>query len=563
MKRNIFQKDISAKTLWLVSFLAAIFKVFLCSFQLIEASPLYAPIDDALMVNAAMNITGGNWLGPYNYLTLSKHSFYALWLAFCNYLRLNIVVAGQLLFCAAAFTLLFAAKPLFKQNRSCLFLFLVVLYTPASWAAFTLRPYRDNIYPALVLLMLAGLLGGFVRFLQPAKTALPFYIVAGLAAGAAWLCHEDNLLLLPFVFCAAGLYVVFVLANKAATQKVRRLALLFVPLAVWGVLYCGWAYKNYTVYGRFIISDYTSSEFSGAVGAVTRVNPGLQRRYWPLPKETRQALYAVSPAFAALEEYLELPAMYTAFGSAETEEFSAGGLHWALRRAAAEAGFYAAPQTAAAFWQAVEHEINTACESGLLTAGPKRSGIFAPFKTTYLAPAFKAFISEVEMLLFFRQTQPTPELSFANAEQTAAWEDYLHCKSSISAVEYTAIPYFTPFEKLAYFILNCFTWVQRLLIYPLIALAILWLFKSVKKLPAAIKAKTFTPAAIGGLLMAGFFLTGLLRLLAVAYLFATSFEIEMYLLYPSAACPLFLAFFAYCAAQWLEGRFCVKSNCNT
>ena len=76
-------------------------------------------------------------------------------------------------------------------------------------------------------------MGAFCRFAQPAKKAVPYYVVAGAALAAAWLCHEDNALLLPFVGCAAAVYLVFLFTSKTAGQKRAKLALLLLPLALW------------------------------------------------------------------------------------------------------------------------------------------------------------------------------------------------------------------------------------------------------------------------------------------------------------------------------------------
>lgn len=101
---------------------------------------------------------------------------------------MNFIVGGQLLYAAACLVLLAAVKPLFRTNAARGLMFLAVLWLPASWAQFTLRVYRDNIYPSLVLMALAGLTGAFCRFAQPAKKAAPYYIAAGAALAAAWLC---------------------------------------------------------------------------------------------------------------------------------------------------------------------------------------------------------------------------------------------------------------------------------------------------------------------------------------------------------------------------------------
>ena len=191
------KRDISAKFLWGLALAAVAVKLILCSQQLFEAVPLASTIDDGLMMRLATSIREGNWLGEYDYLTLGKHSFFALWLAFLNVLHVNFLVGGQLLYAAACLVLLTAVKPLFCTNAARGLVFLAVLWLPASWAQFTLRVYRDNIYPALVLLALGGLVGAFCRFAQPAKKAVPYYVVAGAALAAAWLCHEDNALCCP------------------------------------------------------------------------------------------------------------------------------------------------------------------------------------------------------------------------------------------------------------------------------------------------------------------------------------------------------------------------------
>ncbi len=56
--------------------------------------------------------------------------------------------------------------------------------------------------------------------------------------------------------------------------------------------------------------------------------------------------------------------------------------------------------------------------------------------------------------------------------------------------------------------------------------------------------------------MLGFFLTGLLRMAAIAYLMAVTLSFDIYLMYLSAACAPMLAFLAYGTAKWFEARLC-------
>ncbi|MEG0804537.1 MAG: hypothetical protein RSF90_06240, partial [Pygmaiobacter sp.] len=377
--------DFSATVFWVLCLLAVGLKVGLCSFQLIYASPDLSPIDDTMMVEMAKSITAGNWLGSYGWLTLSKHSFFALWLAFLHLLHLNVLVGGQLLFAGACLVLIAALKPAFKTNLARLFVFGMVLFTPASWAESSLRVYRDNIYPALVLYVLAGFIGAFLHYKDSASKTIFYYIVAGLGMGAAWLTHEDNALLLPFIGCAALAYLIVLFCTaQTRKEKCAKTALLLVPFVLWGASLAGWSAMNAQYYGRFIVSDFTSSEFEDAMGAMARACPEDQERYNLIPYATRLKLYEVSPTLASIEPFLESEEIYNGYGSVKTKELNSGGIHWAIRKAVGQAGYYKDAKTAESFYKAVATEINAACDAGQLSAGKERSGIFAPFKSSYL-----------------------------------------------------------------------------------------------------------------------------------------------------------------------------------
>lgn len=549
------KKDISAHLLWILCILAAVLKISLCAFQYIYASPDLSPIDDTLMFDLAQSITAGNWLGEYDWLTLSKHSFFALWLALLNAIKMNVLVGGQLLFAGACFALLAALKPAFKTNLARLWVFGITLFTPATWAEYSLRIYRDNIYPALVLYLIAGLLGAFLRYREAPKKAIPYYVIAGLAMGAAWLTHEDNALLLPFIFCACIVYLCFVFFTKhTKKEKITKAGLLLLPFLLWGLCIGAWSGMNYHHYGRFIVSDFTSSEFNDAMGAMSRVCIEDQQRYNLIPYSTRQKLYQVSPTLKSIEPYLETGDMYNGYGSVETKEINSGGIHWAIRKAAWLAGYYADAQTSEDFYRRVSDEINDACEKELLPAGPKRSGTFAVFKMEYLKPTFQRFGEQMRIMAFFEQTRPTALLSIARPDQSEAWESYLHCTSTKAAVENTNTAYFPGLNQWAYRLLNFCTWVQRVALWPMAALSVLWVVRLLSDLRRGIKNKRLPADLLDAILLLGVALTALLRMAAVAYLMAVSFSIPGYLMYLSAACPLALCFFAYASSRWLEKR---------
>lgn len=540
--------------MWLLAAFLIAVKLVLTSFQLMIASPDLSPIDDTLMFQLARNITAGQWLGEYNWLTLSKHSFFALWLAVVHMLGVNFLVAGQALYAAACALLLSAIRPLVKSCAARLCVFAAVLYTPATWSACTLRVYRDNIYHSLVLIAFAGLLGAFCRYRESIWKCIGYYLAAGAAMAAAWLSHEDNALLLPFVFCAAAVYLVAVFRSRDVHGKAAKAAMLLLPVAVFAAGVGAWCAMNLQHYGRFIISDYTSSEFCDAMGALTRVYPDDQDRYVLVPHSTREALYEVSPSLATLEPYLEEEMMYNNYGSVPDKEFNSGGIHWALREAADKAGYYETAETARAFWQAVADEINQACDDGLIPCEGRHSGVMSPVRLRYVPATFEKFLQTLKMLVLFEQTEPVQVLSIATPEQSAEWESYLHCTSTKAAKAGTSEPYFSPLQELAYLCLNILTWIARILVWPMMALTVVWIVRYVRLCIRGARGGSLPQDLAGCILAAGFFLTGLLRIAAVSYIFAVSFSIPPYLMYLLPVCPLLVFFLAFGSVKFFELR---------
>ena len=157
--RSALQQDMSRRAFWVLVALVVLVKLLMARFQTVYVWVGGAPLDDELMFRAAQSITAGQWLGAYDWLTLSKHMFFAVWLAVCNLLHLPYLAAGQLLTCGAALACAFAFAPVLRRWKSRFALFALLAFSPAATASFTLRVYRDNIFPGLCMLFFAGLCG--------------------------------------------------------------------------------------------------------------------------------------------------------------------------------------------------------------------------------------------------------------------------------------------------------------------------------------------------------------------------------------------------------------------
>ncbi len=564
------RKKMISAAVWLLLILAAVllvfFKLELTGNQMVEGYfSSYAPIDDTLMYDSAVSISKGEWLGEYSWKTLSKHMFFSVWLAALSELEIPYLQGGQLLYLVACIAAAWAVAPLFKRKQWCVPVFAALWMSPYSWAQFTLRVYRDNIFPSLCLLFFAGMLGFGLRLKERAWKSIGFALLAGLGLGTAWLTREDGVWLLPFAICAALAYLIVLLLQKQFTlrQKLARAAMPALSLAVCLVcigLYC---WQNYTHYGRFIVSDFTSSEFEDAVGALLRCDTdGVHEQKILVCKQTRDKVAAAVPLYAEIEQVIaENPALYGGYGFPETEEFNSGGFYWALRVAVSEAGYYADAVTARNFYRELADAINAACDSGALEhSGGKKSTTVMPWHSAYLSPTLGEFGNSVRCLLGFEQTTGLAGLSTAPQEQAEEMKAFLHNDLSTMVSPDTGAAMYTVEQRDAEMQMRKVTRIYQALIIPMLALALMclgvWIARAIREM----RKKQTGAQTLGAILFLGVFLSILLRIGIVSYIEAVSFQIGTYLLYLSSAGPLILLFAAAgtagafeIAAGWLSG----------
>lgn len=542
--KNLLKKDIPA---WVYYLLGVIFiggKLALAACQTVYIWTEGAPLDDGFMYNAAVSITQGNWLGAYNWLTLSKHAFFAVWLAFLHLLGIPYLIGGQLLWAGACATAVAAFSPVIAKRWQRFVMFAVLLFSPAATAAFTLRVYRDNIFPALCVIVFAGFIGTALRLDKPLKKSLGFLIGGGFALGAAYLSREDGVWVLPFVLAATAITVIFIIFKKGLLHKVRRALCLAVPyvLAVGCILvYCG---INNAYYGRFIVSDFTSTEFNDVIGAMARVEQTDWNPKASIPYETRRQLYDNVPEFAMFEELLESKAVRNGYYSSAVGDYSSGAFYWALRRVAQELGVYDTPQKAQEYWANLAQQINAACDNGTIKAGKFTSSTMPPLRSEYILPVTQEAFHSLRYTLTFQDTlcyYPN-DLSVGKPKDIKEWETFLKETSNIAAVENSADVYYHPLWLKAYALMNAIRWLYIVGV-PLgfLAAFVLQCRRGWQLLRAKQQHRP-TQGFLLWLVLLGILLMALLRCFIVAYVTVASFTIGTYVMYLSTVHPLLLLY---------------------
>lgn len=442
MKKN-------SEVLFLISgvIIVAIFKIWLVQVQTLSVAggALY---DERLFIRSAQSILAGDWLGSYDCLTLVKGPFYPIWIAINRILGIPLLLSQHLLYVSASLALVWAAAPIFSGWKTFILVFVVLVFNPMSFAGEVMpRVMREGIYPALTMLCVAGALGIFVRSGQSEAACRPWSFLMALSLPAFWLTREEGLWIVPglVMFHAATCWRFYKNLKKEsadfckirALQKCKIVAVPYLSLLVCIGVVSG---INWYYYRVFTVVEVKSKPFTSAYGALSRVVPSEAERYVPVPRDVRQKIYAVSPTFKRLRTYLEGPIgqkwidalcsavstesihqdskfyPYVDLINVACDDLAGGWFLWALRDAAAAAGYYTNALKAQTFYRQVAYEINGACKDGCFHCLPERNSLVPPIKMRYFPNMLNSMRRGLVYLFSFKNFSPIPLQSWGTAE---------------------------------------------------------------------------------------------------------------------------------------------------
>ena len=546
--RSALQQDMSRRTFWVLVALVVLAKLLMTRFQTVYVWVGGAPLDDELMFRAAQSITAGQWLGAYDWLTLSKHMFFAVWLAVCNLLHLPYLAAGQLLTCGAALACAFTFAPVLRRWKSRFALFALLAFSPAATASFTLRVYRDNIFPGLCMLFFAGLCGYALRCRRPVKQGIGWLVLSGVGLGLAWLTREDGVWLLPFAAAGTLILILTALRDKGSlVKKLGRCALLAVPYGLLAAAILVYSAVNYACYGLFAVSDFSSGSFAAAVGAMSRVKAEEWKPLCSVPTDVRMKLYDAVPQLKQLEYWLEEDEdLQNSFRNPELDDYQSGSFYWALRKAAWNEGVYDSPQKAEEYWQQVADAINALCDSGQLESnGPKRSSTTPPIRMEYVPDVLAEGVRSLLHTLTFRDCAPyyADQRSLILPEDEAVYEAYLGQQVNSAARAGSDLPYYSPLQKLVFAGMEAIRLVYAVGLPVLFAAAVVLQIRQGFRLLQLRKQKAIQPGqALLWVLLLGLVAMALLRCFMIAFVEVASFNIGTSTMYLSTVHPLLLLY---------------------
>lgn len=372
---------------WCAGILVAGYKLSLLRSQHIYAIS-NAHHDDGLFMKLASHIVRGEWLGPYDQLTLSKGPAYPLFIATNFWVGLPLALTQQLLYVAGCAAIVWAIKPILQANWARLLAFSFLVFNPLTYEGENMtRVLRQHLTVPLALFMVAGVIAICLRR-DAARSWRGFWAVAvGLALGVFQMTREEGIWIMP-MFVFAGLALMAVTWKEGKTKRIEVgvmavLVFLFSAMPAWWI-----SAQNKEHYGWAGQVDFNEKAFADAVGALSRVKIGPDWVYVQSNPEARAAIYPHSPAFDELRPHLESGPIADKWMESEKHPndarfYMTGWFNWALRDAIAAAGYATDPQTFLDFCASLADEVNAACDDGRLDAVGPRSGFLPRWHSGY------------------------------------------------------------------------------------------------------------------------------------------------------------------------------------
>jgi len=336
----------------------------------------HTPHDDYLFVKLAKHILSGEWLGPYNQVTLVKGPVYPLFIAMAHHTGLPLLLVQHLLYSMFCILAIVAIRPLLRSRWLFMVIFFFLLFNPFTFLyPASGRAFRLGLSVPLVLALFSCLCGLLLRAKYSFRSKLLWTTGTGLVFSLLWYTREEGIWLLP----SLGLFALYflVLNNELTWTNIGK---RFLFLLWMGVIFIGFkstfTHLNLKHYGAPHIIELKSPEFQSALGGLMNINVKETKRYVPVSRESQKAAYKISPTFRQLEPYFQKASK----GAQMPHSFYI----WSLRDTVRKSGNADSFPQALAFYGKVGEEINTACQAGEIPCLDRKPSIKPIWKAGYI-----------------------------------------------------------------------------------------------------------------------------------------------------------------------------------
>jgi hypothetical protein len=242
----------------------------------------------------------------------------------------------------------------------------------------------------------------------------------GFSFGFAIAFHtrkEGFLFLVPIFFIALLSWVRRKVWWLPRNRKNFGIPLIMAPIV--GTILLGFLISsmNYARWGVFARYELAAPQYVRAINALMTINPNKSTpRYVTVTAATRDIAYRASPTFAQLRPYFDgnvgqnLVRMTTAMSPSVTGEIGDWVFYWAIRDAAASAGWHSSATNAEAKYKELADELDLAFSKGMIKSRPIPIPFVDPDWSKWISYLPKSLIGELELVV-------SPSISSANLDR--------------------------------------------------------------------------------------------------------------------------------------------------
>jgi hypothetical protein len=396
----------STKMYYFVLLLIAAISIWLRKGMLVHV-PYNATFDDLLFIRTARYLRAGDWLGPYNNLTLTKGMFYPFFICIASFAAIPLKMAEQAAYLAASGLTAEIVRRRSGKHHLAVVLFGLLAFNPVLWNVELARVIREGVYVSLSLAVVALTVVIAFRTREGDRSRRIFQGVAlGLIGEAFWLTREEGIWLLPALAVVTAIALLGLLRPDGIPTSDRgvfphrssHVAAIALPFVVAFAVFLATNNLvkglNYRHYGVFETSEFRAKSFLHAYGALARIQHNEWQRYMLFPKDARQRAYSVSQAARELAPFLD-GQMGESWRHDDCKrvdivpcsDVPSGWFIWELRNAVSLAGQYGSAVEAMRFYDRLANEIDAACARGNIDCLPPRATLSPPFRREYLGGA--------------------------------------------------------------------------------------------------------------------------------------------------------------------------------
>lgn len=373
--------------------------------------------DDNMMVDMAVQIRAGDWLGEYTSNTLVKGSFFPFLLAVINYLGFSYIGVMNLIYTIACIYFIYTIKDIFKTKKSLFAIYLILLFNPVSYAFWTLqRVYRNGITLAQAIVVIGSLFAMYQRRNKKVRDMLPFAIIGGLTLASLWLTREDGIWILPFVLVVTLIVLISILYMKIKEKKKFKITKTLVGKVIVSILPLIILFGsmnvirtiNYAKYGVYVYNEINDGYFGKVIKAMYSVKTDEDIQYVTVTRNKLNKIYEYSETLSSIKPQMEASMDAWDYndrhpGDTQVED---GWFWWALKEAGENAGIYENAQTANEFYRKVYEEIEQAKKDGNLeTQMSMPSNLMSPWKASYWTELPKTMIEITWYIINFEDVE--------------------------------------------------------------------------------------------------------------------------------------------------------------